>query len=93
MSINTSPHSRISSNSIDKYRTDKFKEYGMRDQESSQRPYVIIENNLEVIQQLENLIQQILEFSENGLESESVDKKNKALQNIYDKITQLNVKD
>ena len=75
-----------STNPIDNFRKEKLKEYGAND--PKQQPQVNIEHNLEIIERLQNLLQQILEISEEGLETESFEEKNKALQNIRDKIKQ-----
>ena len=82
-----------STNPIDNFRIKKIEENGLNDPKISQQPYIIIENNLEVIEQLQNLLQQILEISEEGLDTESFEDKNKALQNIRDKIMQQSTKE
>ncbi len=93
MGMNRLQPSNKSTNSIADFRAKKFKEYNLYDPDISQRPSVIIENNLEVIEQLQTLLKKILEVSEEGLEAKSVDDKNNALQNINDMITQSSDKD
>lgn len=88
MGINRLQPSNKSTNSIDDFRTKKLQEYSLPDPDISQRPSVIIEHNLEIIEQLQNLLNQILEVTGEGLEAKSLDNKNKALQSIKDTITQ-----
>lgn len=88
MGIKILQPSNKSTNSIADFRTKKFKEYSLSDPDISQQPFVIIENNLEVIEELQNLLNKILEISNGGLKVESLNDKHKALQNIKDMITQ-----
>ncbi len=88
MGINRLQPSNKSTNSFDDFRTKKLQEYGFPDPDISNRHSVIIEYNLEIIEQLQNLLNQILEVTEEGLETKSLDEKNKALQIIKDTITQ-----
>ncbi|OLS21642.1 MAG: hypothetical protein HeimC2_32720 [Candidatus Heimdallarchaeota archaeon LC_2] len=89
MGINGLQPPNYSGNLVDNYKARKLKEYNLLDPEISKQPYLIIDNNLELIEQFQELLQRILALSLEGLGTDSLETKNIALQNIKDKIIEL----
>ena len=89
MMINQPQQMNNSNNMIENYRIQKLKEYDLFDQKLLQQPYLIIENNVELIEQIREVIKQILVYSIEGLGVDTLEDKNNALQKIKDKIIDL----
>ncbi|MHA2249915.1 MAG: hypothetical protein ACXAD7_06115 [Candidatus Kariarchaeaceae archaeon] len=76
------PNPRNDIDSIEKYRRKGLRDDLLDIPELSKKPYVIIENNHELIEHLQTLLEEIVKLSGKGLEIEVVDEKNKILTQI-----------